>query len=97
MPPPERECCPKCNSNDLFRHNTGTKRCVKCGHIIKQQPSIPGPNPILSNPRIERIKEVHEANNNYTKKQLIAFVPETRYMVDKYWSDPSMNITTVIE
>lgn len=34
--------------------------------------------------RIERIKTVHAANPDYTRKQLIAFVPETKYMVDKY-------------
>jgi hypothetical protein len=36
--------------------------------------------------RIERIKTVHAANPDYTRKQLIAFVPETKYMVDKYLS-----------
>jgi len=37
--------------------------------------------------RIKRIKTVHAANPEYTRKQLIAFVPETKYMVDKYWSE----------
>lgn len=37
--------------------------------------------------RIERIKMAHAANPEYTRKQLITFVPETKYMVDKYLSE----------
>lgn len=37
--------------------------------------------------RIDKIKTVHAANPDYTRKQLIAFVPETKYMVDKYLSE----------
>lgn len=86
--------CPKCKSDDLFRHNTGTKICVQCGYKIKRTPSNQGPREDISKARIEKIKKVHDENHNYTQGQLITFVPETRYMVVKYWRDPALNTVT---
>ena len=83
--------CPKCNSDDLFRHNTGTKICVQCGYKIKRKSTTPLPRETFKKSRIAKIKKVHADNPNYTQKQLIALVPETRYMVIEYWRNSAFN------
>lgn len=86
--------CPKCNSDDLFRHYDGTKICVQCGCKIKRKSTIPLPRETFKKTRIAKIKQVHDDNPNYTQKQLIAFANETGYMVIKYWRDPVLNTIT---
>ena len=86
--------CPKCNSDDLFRHNTGTKICVQCGYKIKRKSTKPLPRETFKKARIEKIRKVHTDNPKYTQKQLIAFANETRYMIIEYWRDPTLNTIT---
>ena len=77
--------CPKCNSDDLFRYYGGVKKCVQCGCKIKRKSTTPLPRETFKKSRIAKIKKVHAKNPKYTQGQLIAFVPETEYMVKMYW------------
>ena len=86
--------CPKCKSDDLFRHNTGTKTSVQCGYKIKRKTTTPLPRETFKKARIDKIKKVHGENPEYTQEQLITFVPETRNMVIEYWRDPALNTIT---
>jgi hypothetical protein len=72
----------------------GTKICVQCGYKIKRKSTTPLPRETFKKARIEKIKQVHADNPNYTQKQLITFANETRYMVIKYWRDPALNTVT---
>jgi hypothetical protein len=37
--------------------------------------------------RIERIRKVHEANPDYSRKELRMVCFESAYMVDRYWKE----------
>lgn len=76
--------CPKCKSDNLFRNYNGDKICVQCGCKIKRKSTSPLPRETFKKARIAKIRQVHDENPKYTQGQLIAFVPETRYMVLEY-------------
>lgn len=90
--------CPKCNSARLYKRIYSAEyRCTKCNTVFKVPRSVHLPNgcsistgvstAVERKQRIERIRKVHEANPDYSRKELRMVCFESAYMVDRYWKE----------
>ncbi len=84
----ERKTCPHCGGLGISRRvRTRLYVCAKCGWT--------GSDPVVrevvcydprnsSNDRIERLRQLHEANPDWKKRDLVTYGVETDYMVGLY-------------
>lgn len=89
-----RKTCPRCGS-------LGVSRRVRSRLYVCAQCDWTGSNPVIrsvecqdkshtTGERIERLRQIHDVNPDWTKQDLVSFGIETKYMVDLYMHSRSV-------